>query len=187
MGRKRLKMKIEILIFSISGLVIQCLIRLEAEEMNDKCKSAVEHWQIISLKDWHFSYQFKTFCGEDIGKFCAPQQPQSKAEIVACLSEIARNDILMDKEIPTLKPACKKQLKFQLLQKHSSLKLNPRVAQNCKKAIKINCPIGRGNVLECLKSLDHRQMSKNCRAAVFEEEEEEVLIKGIIHKPYGQM
>ena len=52
-------------------------------------------------------------------------------------------------------------------------------ANSCRKAIKLYCPIGRGNVLECLKSLEHKKMSDHCRAAVFEEEQEEVLIQGI--------
>ena len=51
-------------------------------------------------------------------------------------------------------------------------------ANSCRKAIKLYCPIGRGNVLECLKSLEHKKMSDHCRAAVFEEEQEEVLIQG---------
>ena len=53
---------------------------------------------------------------------------------------------------------------------------------NCKKAIKLYCPNGKGNVLECLKSLDHRKMSSQCRAAVFEEEQEEVLLNGVDHQ-----
>lgn len=45
----------------------------------------------------------------------------------------------------------------------------------CKKAIKNYCPIGHGNILECLKELDHNKMSTQCREAVFVEEHEEVL------------
>ena len=101
---------------------------------------------------------------------------------MACLSEIARNDILTEKEPKTLSNNCRKQLQFQLLQKHSSINLNPKIFKNCKKAIQKNCKIGEGNVLECLKSLNHNMMSAKCRMAVFEEQQEEVLIDGVDHE-----
>ena len=111
------------------GLVIQCLIKVrdDHQNMDDKCKAAVEHWQILSLKDWHFSYQFKESCKEDIKDHCVQKQLKSKADIVSCLSEIARNDVLVEKEPRTLKAKCRAQLKFQLLQKHTNIKLNPKV------------------------------------------------------------
>ena len=101
---------------------------------------------------------------------------------MACLSEIARNDVLTEKEPRTLSMKCRNQLQFQLLQKHSSIKLNPKIFQSCKKAIQKNCKIGEGNVLECLKSLNHNMMSPKCRMAVFEEQQEEVLIDGVDHE-----
>lgn len=55
------------------GLVIQCLIKIKEENINamdDKCSSAVEHWQILSLKDWHFSYKFKQACKIDVQNYC---------------------------------------------------------------------------------------------------------------------
>ena len=165
------------------GLVIQCLIKHRPEIDDDKCSAALEHWQILSLKDWRFSYQFKESCKNDIRKHCLDRgAPQDKADIITCLSDIARNDVIMETQPRTLTLKCRAQLRFQLLQKHSSIQLNPKVAKNCKKAIKMNCPIGQGNVLECLKSLAHNKMSANCRAVVFEEELEEVLVMGVDHQ-----
>ena len=179
--------------------------------MDDKCSAAIEHWQLMSLKDYRyvqktfkktissqncaeniythsvihltyrFSFKFKDSCKADIVDNC-PTEIRSKAEVVACLSEIARNDVLTEKEPRTLSNNCRKQLQFQLLQKHSSIKLNPKIFQNCKKAIQKNCKIGEGNVLECLKSLNHNMMSPKCRMAVFEEQQEEVLIDGVDHE-----
>ena len=40
------------------------------ENMNFKCVAAVEHWQILSMKDWRFSYQFKDSCKKDIQEHC---------------------------------------------------------------------------------------------------------------------
>jgi len=53
--------------------VLQCLIRLKEENeegMDDKCSAAVEHWQILGLDDWKFSFKFKNACKEDIKKLC---------------------------------------------------------------------------------------------------------------------
>ena len=130
---------------------------------------------------FRFSFKFKESCKADIVQNC-PTEIRTKAEVVACLSEIARNDILTEKEPKTLSNNCRKQLQFQLLQKHSSINLNPKIFKNCKKAIQKNCKIGEGNVLECLKSLNHNMMSAKCRQAVFEEQQEEVLIDGVDHE-----
>ena len=157
------------------GLVIQCLIKVREDQgsdgMDEKCSAAIEHWQIISLKDYRFSFKFKEACRKDIASHCStdPQTNEvlrSKADIVGCLSEIARNDVLTEKDPKTLSVPCLNQLQFQLLQKHSSIKLNPKVARSCSRAIKLYCPVGKGNVLECLKSLDHTKMSSNCRMNV---------------------
>ena len=167
------------------GLVIQCLIKFRddnAQNMDDKCAASLEHWQILSLQDWRFSYQFKESCKNDIREHCAKFDPKTKGDIISCLSDIARNDVIQDVNPRTLSIKCRSQLRFQLLQKHSSINLNPKVAKNCKKAIKMNCPIGQGNVLECLKNLQHTKMSANCRAAIFEEEQEEVLVNGVDHQ-----
>ena len=58
--------------FQDEGLVIQCLIksRDDHQDLDDKCVAAVEHWQILSMKDWRFSYQFKESCKKDIQEHC---------------------------------------------------------------------------------------------------------------------
>lgn len=56
------------------GLVIQCLIKYKEEQgsenMDEKCSAAIEHWQILSLKDYRFSYKFKDACKKDILEQC---------------------------------------------------------------------------------------------------------------------
>ena len=58
--------------FQDEGLVIQCLIKSRDvhQDLDDKCVAAVEHWQILSMKDWRFSYQFKDSCKKDIQEHC---------------------------------------------------------------------------------------------------------------------
>ena len=42
------------------GLVIQCLIKFREEQapenMDEKCSAAIEHWQLMSLKDYRYVY-----------------------------------------------------------------------------------------------------------------------------------
>ena len=42
------------------GLVIQCLIKFREEQppgnMDEKCSAAIEHWQLMSLKDYRYIY-----------------------------------------------------------------------------------------------------------------------------------
>ena len=49
------------------------MIRLKEENeegMDEKCSAAVEHWQILSLEDWKFSFKFKNACKDDIKQLC---------------------------------------------------------------------------------------------------------------------
>lgn len=166
------------------GVVIQCLIQFRDAHANDgvmdeKCSAAVEHWQILSLKDWKFSFKFKDACKSDIRKLCL--HPKSKADVVGCLSKIARDDILTDTRPKSISPPCRAQLRFQVLQKHSDIKLNIKVAKACTNAIQSDCPVGHGNVLECLKQLDHTKLNGECRAALFVEEQEEVVLSSVDH------
>ena len=59
--------------------------------------------------------------------FLTTGQTITKSDLIACLSEIARNDVINDKKPRTLSAPCRGQLKFQLLQKHTNINLNPRV------------------------------------------------------------
>lgn len=75
------------------------------------------------------------FFREDILSNCSKDRKKSK--IVACLSEIivsdamnraaASDDVDTNSNPPAISIACQAEVKFQLLQKHSSLNLNPLV------------------------------------------------------------
>jgi Golgi apparatus protein 1 len=117
------------------GTVIQCLIKFRDDHeadggMDDKCSAAVEHWQILSMNDYKFSFKFKDACKHDIRKECAKFEPKTKADVVGCLSTIARDDVIQDRNPKTLSKQCRVQLKFQLLQKHSNIKLNDKIVSS---------------------------------------------------------
>ena len=70
------------------------------------------------------------FTNSIINLFLKTGQTITKSDLIACLSEIARNDVINDKKPRTLSAQCRGQLKFQLLQKHTNINLNPRVVSS---------------------------------------------------------
>merc|ERR1712179_498183 len=76
-----------------------------------------------------------------------------------------------------IKKACRAELKFELLQKHSNIKLDPILNDACGSDIEKFCVNERADDggLECLKSLKHRELSKRCRKELFKEEMEEAV------------
>ena len=80
---------------------------------------------------------------EDILSKCPAESKASKLKVVACLSNIIVNDAISkaivsyqgaDAKVKssTISPECQKEVKFQLLQKHSNINLNPIVVSICK-------------------------------------------------------
>ena len=80
---------------------------------------------------------------EDILTHCNNHRKKSKLKVVSCLSEIIVSDAMnkaaslsngveMSSSGPSISPHCQKEVKFQLLQKHSSIKLNPLVVSILK-------------------------------------------------------
>ena len=54
------------------GDVMGCLAdHKDAEEMTPKCRTYVNHFELISLRDYHFNYRFTQACQEDIKQNCA--------------------------------------------------------------------------------------------------------------------
>lgn len=55
------------------GDMMECLIehKNELDSRTDyKCKAAVEHFQLISLKNYHFTYKFKEACRPYVKRWC---------------------------------------------------------------------------------------------------------------------
>lgn len=54
------------------GDVLTCLSEhRDAEEMGPKCRTYVNHFELISLRDYHFNYRFTQACTDDIRQNCA--------------------------------------------------------------------------------------------------------------------
>ena len=68
------------------GDMMECLIshKNDPEMRQDlKCRAAVEHFQLTSLKNYHFTYKFKEACRPHVMRFCPSSN--TKYDVVACL------------------------------------------------------------------------------------------------------
>jgi len=163
--------------------VMECLMRHKMEHplgskgaMNTKCRTVVEHWQILTLQDWKFSFKFKEACKDDIREHCTDPRPKKKQDVIGCLVLFVANDTVEESK-HRIKKACRAELKFELLQKHSNVQLDPVLNDACGADIEKFCSTEKGDDggLECLKSLKHKELSKDCRKELFKEEIEEAV------------
>lgn len=68
------------------GDLMECLVAHKNDpdmRADAKCRAAVEHFQIISLKDFHFTYKFKEACRPYVTRYCP--NSTTKYDVVACL------------------------------------------------------------------------------------------------------
>lgn len=126
------------------GDMMDCLIshKNDADLRQDlKCRAAIEHFQIISLKNYHFTYKFKEACRPYVVRFCSGST--TKNDVVACLSEVMRNDTIQGQR-PRIPKECRQQVKAQLYQQRETLELNPKLSKACKKEMEEFCADKKG-------------------------------------------
>ncbi|EDW70463.1 Golgi apparatus protein 1 isoform X2 [Drosophila virilis] len=149
-----------------NGNMMDCLISHKNDaDLNKGCRAAIEHFQIISLKSYHFTTKFKEACRRHVVRFCGASA--TKNEVVACLSEVIRNDTirLQRHQIPK---DCRQQVKSQLYQQRESIVLDPKLGNACKNELKEFCSDqkGPGQALECLIQKTSN-LGKACHHAIF--------------------
>ncbi|XP_071959006.1 Golgi apparatus protein 1-like isoform X2 [Antedon mediterranea] len=157
------------------GVLMDCLIQHKNDnEMDEKCAAGVEHFQLLELKDYKFSFKFKEACRSDVSSNC--YNVKEKAAVISCLSQIVRDDTLTEKK-HRVSDECRKQLKFEELQKSENIKLDPELNKACTGDIKTHCSgIKEGNarVIECLR--DHQnKLSNQCHMKIFNKQKKESL------------
>jgi Golgi apparatus protein 1 len=143
------------------GDVMECLAgNKDAPEMTPKCRSYVHHFEIISLRDYHFSFKFSQACEADIKSHCAAFG-QDKGAIIRCLSNIMFEHRVLG-ESRDISKDCKRQLKLQYLQqekvdfddKKHMKDADPTLMLKCDADIKkLQCQNEETfeNVIECLR------------------------------------
>jgi Golgi apparatus protein 1 len=155
------------------GDVIECLILNKNKagvKKNHKCRVAIEHFQLLSLKDFRFSFKFKESCKSDVLNYC--RTVKTKHDVVSCLSGIVFNDTMSNRHKFRISPDCKNQLRVELLQRSENIKLDPQLDKACESdrnqfCDKINP--GESQVIECLKSNLHK-LTKACQRIIFKRE-----------------
>lgn len=72
-----------------SSDVMDCLIKHKNDadvRIHYKCRAAVEHFQIISLKDYHFTIAFKTACKPYVNHYCPKAHNKAQVNYKACVN-----------------------------------------------------------------------------------------------------
>ncbi|XP_063230835.1 Golgi apparatus protein 1 [Bacillus rossius redtenbacheri] len=159
------------------GDVMECLVEHKNEpdvRSSYKCRAAIEHFQLISLKDYHFTYKFKEACRPHVIRYCPGAR--TKLEVITCLSEHVRNDTIHDAK-HTIPRDCRQQLRAQLFQQRENINFDPGLRGACFLDIKKFCPgtvEGAGQILECLQ-INVKNLSPDCHKAIFNVEKQELL------------
>ncbi|OQR79285.1 Golgi apparatus protein 1-like, partial [Tropilaelaps mercedesae] len=155
------------------GDLLQCLIvnKNEPQVRNDpRCRVAIEHFQLISLKDYRFSAKFKEACKPDVLRNC--KMVKTKSEVVTCLSSLLTTDVVEAREKPRISLLCRQQLRVELFLRDENIKLDPELDRECENDQKRLCQFiepGEGRMLECLRS-HHEKLTVSCHHVVFRRE-----------------
>ncbi|XP_026167107.1 Golgi apparatus protein 1 isoform X4 [Mastacembelus armatus] len=159
-----------------TGDLMECLVQNKHQkEMNEKCAVGVTHFQLVQIKDFRFSYKFKTACKEDVLKLCP--NIKKKVDVVICLSTTVRNDTLQDAKEQRVSVKCRKQLRVEEVEMSEDIRLDPELYDSCKQDIAQLCPnvaYGNAQVIECLKE-NKRQLNSRCHQRIFKLQEVEMV------------
>lgn len=112
--------------------VMDCLIENKNNPLvkaNPSCRASIEHFQIISLKDFRFTYKFKVACKAYAMRLCS-NRATTKSDVVACLSEHILNSTI-NRVKSSIPKECKQQLKSQIFQQREKISLDPVLKRAC--------------------------------------------------------
>uniref|UniRef100_A0A3P9JN31 Golgi apparatus protein 1 n=1 Tax=Oryzias latipes TaxID=8090 RepID=A0A3P9JN31_ORYLA len=159
-----------------TGDLMACLVQNKHQkEMNEKCAVGVTHFQLIQIKDFRFSYKFKTACKEDVLKLCP--NIKKKVDVVICLSTTVRNDTLQDVKEHRVSVKCRKQLRVEEVEMSEDIRLDPELYESCRPDITKLCQNvapGNAQIIECLKDKKEK-LTPRCHQKVFKLQEVEMV------------
>lgn len=119
--------------------IMECLILHKNDpdvKSESKCRAAIEHFQLISLKNYHFTYKFKLACKPYVSRYCP--RSRTKNDVITCLSEIIRNDTLLSVRNRILKE-CRQQVRSQLYQQRENINFDVKLKEACQRDIELIC------------------------------------------------
>lgn len=134
--------------------MLHCLIFHKLHpDMVQSCQAAIEHFQIMSLEEYHIDHRFAMFCEKEIEKYCPDElrgkskdendenqnnKVISKVAIVSCLSKAVVKKLVAGEAHP-LGKMCRRQFSFELLQRSDSITLDANLVKDCSKDIEKYC------------------------------------------------
>lgn len=156
------------------GDMMECLIehKNDLETTDYKCKAAVEHFQLISLKSYHFTYKLNEACRSYVLRYC--RKARTSADVIECLSSIIQEDVMKENQ-PRIKKNCRQQLKAQLYQQRENIHFDPILQKACETDIQNLCHNvvpGNSRILECLAT-QKSHLSMDCRKQLFKVRKQE--------------
>ncbi|WKX97247.1 hypothetical protein Q1695_013144 [Nippostrongylus brasiliensis] len=156
------------------GDVMECLLNNKDQpEMTSKCRSYVNHFELITLRDYHFSYKFQKACAADIERHCQ-NHGNDKGEIIRCLSEVRFEHKVLGSSADLTEP-CKHQLKVAYLQqeqfddKEHMAEADPKFTEKCSREIQqFKCDKAESfeDTVECLR-INYDGLGPECKSMVF--------------------
>ncbi|CEF59806.1 Cysteine-rich Golgi apparatus protein 1 repeat and Cysteine-rich Golgi apparatus protein 1 repeat,eukaryote-containing protein [Strongyloides ratti] len=166
------------------GDVQECLlVHKHTKEMTKQCRSYVNHFELITLRDYHFSYNFANACQNDINKHCSKDN-NSKGAIIRCLSNIVFEHKVLGNKLDISRD-CKNQLKVQYLQqeqvnfddKEHMEDADPELMEKCSREIKkLECDKEEKfeDLVECLRE-GYDDLGNDCKSMLFGREKIEAV------------
>uniref|UniRef100_A0A158Q8S0 Golgi apparatus protein 1 n=1 Tax=Elaeophora elaphi TaxID=1147741 RepID=A0A158Q8S0_9BILA len=164
------------------GDVLECLLDNKGRpEMTSKCRSYVNHFELITLRDFKFDEHFAQYCSNDIKKYCM-EVSTDKAEIIRCLSTIMFEHKVLGTP-DDLEKDCKKYLKAAYLHqeqfddKSHMLDADPTLMKKCSQELdRFGCRKEKyfEDVVECLR-LKYDELGLECKAVIFTREKIEAV------------
>lgn len=147
--------------------LMHCLVaNKNSEEMNEECRTGVEHHQLMTQKNIKFSHHLFAACEHDAKAHC--HAFTDKVHIVQCLSEVRVNDTLLDKE-SRLSENCLSELTFELFQRNENIDLDPELHEACGEDIKYLCPHALHKAAATQECLTQHmpKLGKRCRQVLY--------------------
>lgn len=148
--------------------IMDCLIDNKNNRLvksNHACHASIEHFQLISLKDYRFTYKFKVACKSYATRLCS--HARTKNDVISCLSEQMLNATVQGLK-SSISKDCKQQLRSQIFHQRESIDYDPLLKEACSEDMNKFCKnvhAGNAQVYLCYNYIFLffiNRMSKNC-------------------------
>lgn len=148
------------------GELIQCLInnKNSVQAKSDiRCHNAIEHFQLINMKDFRFDAKFKDGCKKEISAYCS--NLRTKYDVLNCLGGLVYNETTSRR----ISKECRRVLRVELLQQSENIVFDPKLSEACQFDRQTYCSgldSGQSLVLDCLKN-NIVKLKKSCQRHLF--------------------